>query len=1073
LDDVKKTVKGIDDGLEKGGSSMLTFLGKAAGFAGLTVLFENLAGFIKQFGSEAIEAAGKNSDALADMSKATNLAGQDLNRLNEQLKQLDTRTTQELLQAITVVGGQLGVANAKILGFTKSVGQAVVALGDEFSGGAEEVAGKLGVLQKLFKETSQLTAGDSIRKVGSAINELGADGSATGPVISDFAARIGQLGDLAPQITQTLGLGVAFQEMGLSAEISAGGITNILLTASKDTAGFAKQVGLTEAEFKKLINTNPNEVLLKLAGSLQGMSNTNVAKTLDNLGIKSQEATKVLSLLANQTQTVRDKQALAANAFAEGTSLTEEFNKKNNNLAATMAKSAKVIQNLKVEVGDVLAPAFLKVLQTMGFFIDVLKAMPKFISDNRGLMIALAAAIVGFNAQLIISNALALKDVAIKQLQGLWTARAAIGQRALNLVMSANPIGLVITLIGLLVGAFIQLYDNSQTVRAGLSGMFNAAVKIFENLRDAVVGYLGGIGKLLIGVFTLDTDKIKAGLEKAFQGGKKFYTGLGEGVGDAFNKGFDDKVKSEKAVKKVEPPKSTDQKLKLHVADPSWEDPDVLLEADRKKAEKLEKQRQKQADKDAKAQKKVNDDRLKAEADAAQRLEDLEVENIEDEGLRKQAAAALAAEREINQVNASKATAEQKAQLLVAIDKRPMQELAGIDQEYNAKKLKEQETQAKKELELANKSAIAKADLSILLAGKNEQKLFDARVAKIEALRDIELQNELLTKDEKMIIQRKAEAEIDALREENHQKEKERRREIGEAVVNLAQGGLQAITDFDNISTSKEIAQAEQVKSTKIKKLDQELKSKKITQDQYNAAKALAEQEADQKTTALKRKQAETDKKVALGQAFIATALAVTKALPNIPLSIIAGILGGLNIAKIAATPVLAKGSLFQRIGSGIRKLANGGAGFFKNAGVPQGPSHAQGGIDLINNVTGERLAEMEGNEPIMVLSRNTYANNRPVVDSLLDSSLHRNGAKIKLASGGVVNDGGSSKPAGSVGLEPGADETVALLRDIREALYQYPTLLQAVVSLTDLDQQVRLRDALKNDANLSGKNAA
>lgn len=81
-----------------------------------------------------------------------------------------------------------------------------------------------------------------------------------------------------------------------------------------------------------------------------------------------------------------------------------------------MAKSAKVVQNLKVEVGDVPAPAFLKVLQIFGFFIDVLKATPKFIIENRGLMLALATAIVGFNAQLIISNALALKDVAIKQL---------------------------------------------------------------------------------------------------------------------------------------------------------------------------------------------------------------------------------------------------------------------------------------------------------------------------------------------------------------------------------------------------------------------------------------------------------------------------------------------------------------------------------------------------------------------------------------------------------------------------------------------------------------------------------
>ena len=43
-----------------------------------------------------------------------------------------------------------------------------------------------------------------------------------------------------------------------------------------------------------------------------------------------------------------------------------------------------------------------------------------------------------------------------------------------------------------------------------------------------------------------------------------------------------------------------------------------------------------------------------------------------------------------------------------------------------------------------------------------------------------------------------------------------------------------------------------------------------------------------------------------------------------------------------------------------------------------------------------------------MVLSRNTYANNRKVVDSLLHSSLHRNGAPIMKQGGVFGSDGGT-----------------------------------------------------------------
>ena len=90
--------------------------------------------------------------------------------------------------------------------------------------------------------------------------------------------------------------------------------------------------------------------------------------------------------------------------------------------------------------------------------------------------------------------------------------------------------------------------------------------------------------------------------------------------------------------------------------------------------------------------------------------------------------------------------------------------------------------------------------------------------------------------------------------------------------------------------------------------------------------------------------------------------------------------------------------------------LASGGK--IRNGGVPDGPRHGthygQSGISLVRRDTGEEVGEMEGQEPIMVLSRLTYANNKRVVDSLLHSSLHRNGAPIYRAGGMFGSDGGS-----------------------------------------------------------------
>lgn len=52
------------------------------------------------------------------------------------------------------------------------------------------------------------------------------------------------------------------------------------------------------------------------------------------------------------------------------------------------------------------------------------------------------------------------------------------------------------------------------------------------------------------------------------------------------------------------------------------------------------------------------------------------------------------------------------------------------------------------------------------------------------------------------------------------------------------------------------------------------------------------------------RKQAIWEKATSVAQAGIATALAITEALPNIPLSIVIGAMGAIQVATILATPI-------------------------------------------------------------------------------------------------------------------------------------------------------------------------
>lgn len=91
-------------------------------------------------------------------------------------------------------------------------------------------------------------------------------------------------------------------------------------------------------------------------------------------------------------------------------------------------------------------------------------------------------------------------------------------------------------------------------------------------------------------------------------------------------------------------------------------------------------------------------------------------------------------------------------------------------------------------------------------------------------------------------------------------------------------------------------------------------------------------------------------------------------------------------------------------------------------AGV--GQCHS-GGICMVDGATGQHLGEWKKGEAYMILSRDTYADNKHLVDELLDTSLYQCGAPVHLESGyyedGSIFGSSSSAPAATgTGRWPG-----------------------------------------------------
>ena len=145
-------------------------------------------------------------------------------------------------------------------------------------------------------------------------------------------------------------------------------------------------------------------------------------------------------------------------------------------------------------------------------------------------------------------------------------------------------------------------------------------------------------------------------------------------------------------------------------------------------------------------------------------------------------------------------------------------------------------------------------------------------------------------------------------------------RRIGNAQkwLQVAADSLNAINGLASAVYDAKIErlEAEQEANTEAGEKEQEritelVNKKVITEEEGEARKRAAEaqtakknEELEKKKQQLKHKQAVWDKANSVAQAGIATALAITRALPNIVLAAIAGAMGAVQVATILATPI-------------------------------------------------------------------------------------------------------------------------------------------------------------------------
>lgn len=438
-----------------------------------------------------VEEYAKMDDEMTNVRKYTGQAAEEVERMNEDFKKMDTRTPRQKLNQLAEDAGRLGITStAAVEEFVDGADKINVALGDDLG---DKAVSQIGKLAQMFGEDKTKGLRGAMLATGSAVNELAQNSSASAGYLVDFTARVAGVGKQAGFTqAQIMGLASVLDQNMQQDETAATAVQNLLAKMFQDSAKFAQIAGLNVKEFAKTLKEDANGALLQFLAAMRAKGGfADLAPMFEEMKMDGSRATGVLTVLADKLDDIKTAQNLASEAYSEGTSVLNEFETQNESVQAQLDKASKKFLDLSIELGQKLYPAARYCISAASLGVRALSTLVDFVKDYWRILIVLTAAIVTYTAvskakliaekaQMAWLNIMILREKAHLVLVGLKTSALktmAIVQMALtreiklttaaqmlwNKVLLANPITAVIAVVAGLTAAIVTLSEETST----------------------------------------------------------------------------------------------------------------------------------------------------------------------------------------------------------------------------------------------------------------------------------------------------------------------------------------------------------------------------------------------------------------------------------------------------------------------------------------------------------------------------------------------------------------------------------------------------------------------------------
>lgn len=445
-------------------------------------------------------------EAESQVRKYTGMTAEEVKGLNEEFKQMDTRTPREKLNALAGDAGRLGITAKKdVLEFVDAADKINVALGEDLG---EDAVKNIGKLAQMFGEDEKLGLRGTMLATGSAINEVAQNSSAAEAYLVGFTARVAGAANQA-KVAQgdILGYASVLDQNMQQQEMAATAFQTLMMKMYQEPAKFAKIAGQSVEEFSSLIKNDANEAILQFLDTLNKKGGLDqLAPMFKEMGLDGVRASGVISTMAGKIDDIRDAQKLANDAYRDGTSIINEFNVQNNTVQAGLDKARKNFKDVRVELGEKLQPVMKYMITTGSLTVKGLSALVSVLYEYKGAVLTAGTAVAAYTVYV---KAGTIATAAYNTI----TKAATLATNLFSKATKASPWGLVAAGVAAVISYFAIFRDKTDEA-TDAQNRLNDALEKTKATMDLIAGV-----KVSAENFEFLTDKQKQQLKSDAQRG--------------------------------------------------------------------------------------------------------------------------------------------------------------------------------------------------------------------------------------------------------------------------------------------------------------------------------------------------------------------------------------------------------------------------------------------------------------------------------------------------------------------------------------------------------------------------